>query len=52
MDGEGFDIQVLIPDNRPFLYELDNDLGNAMARAFNDFAADAVKDQDRFIPVS
>ena len=52
MDGEGFDIQVLIPDNRPFLYELDNDLGNAMARAFNDFAADAVKGEDRFIPVS
>jgi aminocarboxymuconate-semialdehyde decarboxylase len=52
MDKEGFDIQVLIPDNRPFLYELDDDLGNAMARAFNDFAADAVKDEDRFIPVS
>ncbi len=52
MDKEGFDIQVLIPDNRPFLYELDADLGNAMARAFNDFAADAVKGEDRFIPVS
>ena len=52
MDKEGFDIQVLIPDNRPFLYELDDDLGNAMACAFNDFAADAVKDEDRFIPVS
>jgi aminocarboxymuconate-semialdehyde decarboxylase len=52
MDEEGFDVQVLIPDNRPFLYELDDDLGNAMAQAFNDFAAVAVKDEDRFIPVS
>jgi aminocarboxymuconate-semialdehyde decarboxylase len=52
MDKEGFDIQVLIPDNRPFLYELDDDLGNEMARAFNDYAADAVKGEDRFIPVS
>lgn len=52
MDEEGFDVQVLIPDNRPFLYELDDDLGNAMASAFNDFAADAVKGDDRFIPVS
>jgi aminocarboxymuconate-semialdehyde decarboxylase len=52
MDQDGFDIQVLIPDNRPFLYELDDRLGNAMARAFNDFAADAVKDEDRFIAVS
>lgn len=52
MDEEGFDVQVLIPDNRPFLYELDDDLGNAMARAFNDFAAEAVRNQARFIPVS
>ena len=27
MDKEGFDVQVLIPDNRPFLYELANVLG-------------------------
>jgi aminocarboxymuconate-semialdehyde decarboxylase len=52
MDQEGFDIQVLIPDNRPFLYELDADLGNAMARAFNDFAAEAVRNESRFVPVS
>lgn len=52
MDQEGFDIQVLIPDNRPFLYELDRDLGNRMARAFNDYAAEAVNGEDRFIAVS
>lgn len=31
MDDDGFDIQVLIPDNRPFLYKSDPDLGRAMA---------------------
>lgn len=52
MDAEGFDVQVLIPDNRPFLYELDGDLGNAMARAFNDYAAAAVAHEPRFFGVS
>lgn len=52
MDQEGFDVQVLIPDNRPFLYELDDALGNAMARAFNDYVAEAVKGENRFIPVA
>lgn len=52
MDQEGFDVQVMIPDNRPFLYELDADLGRAMARAYNDFAADDLAGEDRFIPVS
>jgi aminocarboxymuconate-semialdehyde decarboxylase len=52
MDQDGFDVQVMIPDNRPFLYELDHDLGTGMARAFNDYAADALKGEDRFIPVS
>ena len=51
MDEEGFDIQVMIPDNRPFLYELDDDLGNQMACAFNDYAAEALAGDDRFIPV-
>lgn len=52
MDQEGFDIQVLIPDNRPFLYELDAGLGSAMARAFNDYAAAAIAGEERFIGVS
>ena len=50
MDEEGFDVQVLIPDNRPFLYELDDDLANAIAVAINDYSADTVKGEDRFIP--
>ncbi len=52
MDQEGFDIQVLIPDNRPFLYKSDPDLGRAMATNFNDFVADEIKGEDRFIGVS
>ncbi|MBT3535525.1 MAG: amidohydrolase family protein, partial [Rhodospirillaceae bacterium] len=51
MDKEGFDIQVMIPDNRPFLYELGDDLGNQMQCAFNDYAAEALDGEDRFIPV-
>lgn len=52
MDQEGFDVQVLIPDNRPFLYELGHQLGNSMAVAFNDYASAAVKNEPRFIGVS
>ncbi len=52
MDLDGFDIQVLIPDNRPFLYKSDPDLGRAMATNFNDFVADEIKGEDRFIGVS
>lgn len=52
MDKEGFDRQVLIPDNRPFLYELGHVLGRSMASAFNDYAAEAVKNEPRFIGVS
>ena len=52
MDQEGFDVQVLIPDNRPFLYELGHQLGNSMAMAFNDYASAAVKNEPRFIGVS
>lgn len=52
MDKEGFDMQVLIPDNRPFLYELDPQLGNAMARAFNDYVAETVANEPRFFGVS
>ena len=51
MDDEGFDMQVMIPDNRPFLYELDDNLGNQMQCAFNDYAAEALGGEDRFLPV-
>lgn len=33
MEREGFDYQVVIPDNRPLIYEVEPSLGNAMARA-------------------
>jgi aminocarboxymuconate-semialdehyde decarboxylase len=52
MDQEGFDIQVLIPDNRPFLYELDRDLGRAMAVAYNNYVAQAIRNEPRFIGVA
>lgn len=52
MDKEGFDAQVLIPDNRPFLYELGHVLGRNMATAFNDYVAEAIRDEPRFIGVS
>lgn len=52
MDKEGFDVQVLIPDNRPFLYELDHALGSRMAAAYNDYAAEALRGEPRFIGVS
>lgn len=49
MDEDGFDRQILIPDNRPFLYELDADLGRAMAVAYNDVTAEALRGRARFI---
>lgn len=49
MDEDGFDRQILIPDNRPFLYELGADLGRAMAEAYNDVTAEALRGRDRFI---
>ncbi len=30
---EGFDYQVVLADNRPLIYEVERDLGVAMARA-------------------
>ena len=40
MAREGFDYQVVIPDNRPLIYEVERDLGIAMARAYNDTVAE------------
>ena len=36
MKKDGFDRQVLIPDNRPLIYELDAELGRQLARAYNE----------------
>jgi predicted TIM-barrel fold metal-dependent hydrolase len=53
MDKDGFDVQVLIPDNRPLIYDLEPELGRQMARAHNDTVAEDIQGkQDRFIGVS
>jgi aminocarboxymuconate-semialdehyde decarboxylase len=52
MKKDGFDVQVLIPDNRPLIYELDAELGRQLARAYNDTVAEDIQDDDRFIGVA
>ena len=52
MEREGFDYQVVIPDNRPLIYEVEPSLGNAMARAYNDTAAEDLGGSEPFIPIS
>jgi aminocarboxymuconate-semialdehyde decarboxylase len=52
MDEEGFDVQVLIPENRPLIYEVDPDLGCALARAYNDATAEVCRGQGRFLGVA
>jgi aminocarboxymuconate-semialdehyde decarboxylase len=49
MKKDGFDVQVLIPDNRPLIYEVDAELGRQLARAYNDTAAEDIDGDDRFI---
>jgi len=52
MKKDGFDCQVLIPDNRQLIYELDPELGRQLARAYNDTVAEDIKGQDEFIGVA
>ena len=56
MDQHGFHIQVLIPENRPLIYEVDPDAGRALARAYNDATAAHLAqlgvDRDRFLGVA
>jgi predicted TIM-barrel fold metal-dependent hydrolase len=52
MKKDGFDAQVLIPDNRPLIYEVDAELGRQLARAYNDTAAEDIAGDDRFIGVA
>lgn len=52
MDAQGFDRQVLIPENRPLIYEDEPEIGNALARAYNDATAEALEGHDRFIGVA
>ncbi len=49
MKKDGFDKQVLIPDNRPLIYECDAELGRQLARAYNDTVAEDIQGDDRFI---
>jgi aminocarboxymuconate-semialdehyde decarboxylase len=52
MKKDGFNVQVLIPDNRPLIYEVDAELGRQLARAYNDTAAEDIKGDERFIGVA
>jgi aminocarboxymuconate-semialdehyde decarboxylase len=52
MKKDGFDKQVLIPDNRPLIYECDAELGRQLARAYNDTVAEDIQGDDRFIGVA
>ena len=52
MAREGFDCQVVIPDNRPLIYEVDHDLGVEMARAYNDTVAEEIAGRDCFIGIA
>jgi aminocarboxymuconate-semialdehyde decarboxylase len=49
MKKDGFDIQVLIPDNRPLIYECDPELGRQLAVAYNDTVAEDIHGDPRFI---
>src|ERR671919_1178525 len=52
MKKDGFDVQVLIPDNRPLIYEVDPELGRQLARAYNDTVAEDIAGDGRFIGVA
>ena len=43
VDWEGFDVHVLIPENRELLYTWDRELGCELARAYNDAVAPGLK---------
>lgn len=44
VDWEGFDVHVLIPENRELLYTWDRELGCELARAYNDAVAQDLKE--------
>jgi aminocarboxymuconate-semialdehyde decarboxylase len=52
MNKDGFDVQVLIPDNRPLIYEVEPELGRQLARAYNDTVAEDIAGKERFIGVA
>ena len=52
MRKDGFDVQILIPDNRLLIYEVDPELGRQLARAYNDTVAEDIASDDRFVGVA
>ena len=44
VEWEGFDVHVLIPENRELLYTWDRDLGSELARSYNDAVAQDLKE--------
>ncbi len=52
MKKDGFDLQVLIPDNRQLIYELDPELGRQLARAYNDTVSEDIAEAREFIGVA
>ncbi len=56
MDRDGFHVQVLIPENRPLIYEVEPEAGRALARAYNDATARQLEslgpDRARFLGVA
>ena len=55
VDWEGFDVHVLIPENRELLYTWDRELGCELARAYNDAVAQDLKEcahPEKYIGVS
>ncbi len=45
----GFDRQVLVPNNGPYAYDVDPELGESVCRAFNNAVARALKKRPEFI---
>ena len=52
MRKDGFDVQVLIPDNRPLIYELDPSSGASWRALTMRPAAEDISGDDRFIGVA
>jgi len=53
MAEDGFDMQVLIPNNAPFYYDVDGELGASVCRSFNSAIAKVLnRYPDKFIGVA
>ena len=53
MAHDGFDIQVLIPNNSPFYYDVDAELGANVSRAYNQAISRVLKKHpNKFIGIA